>query len=78
MRMKDMLGTLGNMSYRKPTQPGLNKTEKNLLILVTKCLQVNSVAGSGCSGNGTGSQYGAGPATDGTGTAFDVVRRTVC
>lgn len=50
MRMKDMLGTLGNMSYRKPTQPGLNKTEKNLLILVTKCLQVNSVAGSGCSG----------------------------
>jgi hypothetical protein len=50
MRLKDMSGTLGNMSYRKPTQPGLNKTEKNLLILVTKRLQINSMVVSGCSG----------------------------
>lgn len=49
MRMKDVLGTLGNMSYRKPAQPGLNKTERSLLTLVTECLQVNSMAGSGCS-----------------------------
>ena len=44
-----MFGTLGNMSYRKPTQPGLNKTERSLLTLITECLQVNSMAGSGCS-----------------------------